>query len=985
MKQNKKLRGLISMAMVFVLIFTNISIIHVGTLAEEIHIIEISTADELAKIGNDDNYPLDGSYRLANDIENVTTTIGQGNETFPAAFTGNFDGDGHSVTLHINAAKTYQGLFGQTNGATIKNVVVKGEIQSTFGWIAGITPKAVHTTIENCGSEVNISTTGNNMTNLAGIAGYSENTIISNCYNAGNISGKIKNTAGITGQVRANVIVENCYNSGKITTTSTSAPRVGGVIGYDNTPSNGNSNILNCYNCGEVTGTVQTGAFIGYIGKNIRVANGYYLEGTHEKAFGFQYDADTTQMKAVTDDELKGLAGILGDAYKTDVDINNGYPILKWQAEDSNTDEEDKALLEQLLLELPTGVIAPKYNKDKNINHYISELIEGKEAYSGKGITVSIKSIENRFSNDNTYIEKDGTINYFYTDLFAMGSANRYYGQVDVVFNISLNNITVEYAPRCINIYWNIEKLTEDMKVVANEYISEQILGNNDSLLSVTEKLELPVYPNIKHDDIEKNIKWVSVKYTSSDSSVISIQDNASWDNDFTNMFYMANVHRSSEDRDVTITAEFTFERYTINSGEDTVTESITKEIPVKVLAYNEELEQSKELEAKLASYTDKLTDFTFGGELDLNNVKNDIQLVIPGKLGLDGKYYNIHVESSDTSVMEIYGYRAYIYRPLPGEAQKDVTLSVSITNKENPNIKASIQVNLTVLPLTDKEIDEALEFMKLAKENFFSFIKNKNENAASITSDLKTFYGIYLDDNGKIYASDYVSKPNNNGIVAKIVNPEEQIPDNKRYWTSDCKDIIEDQVLRVTIPKYNTNVTVGAMISHEVYEKYAKRYADTAVYGEKFKQLADQKVNVKLTVIGEMGEETTVPVEEIDTSENETTKKNWSETTFIKESNANTYKKLKVKKFKAKVLKKSIKLSWKKNKKASGYQIKYWQKKKFKKAKIIFCKKNNKTKIKLKGLRKGRKYIFKIRAYKVAHGKKIYGKWTKKIKKNMK
>lgn len=985
MKQNKKLRGLISMVMVFVLIFTNISIIHVGTLAEEIHIIEISTADELAKIGNDDNYPLDGSYKLLNDIEDLTTTIGQGSETFPAAFTGNFDGNGHSVTLNINATKTYQGLFGQTNGATIKNVVVKGEIQSTLGWIAGITPKAVHTTIENCGSEVNISTTANNMTNLAGIAGYSENTIISNCYNTGNISGKIKNTAGITGQVRANVIVENCYNAGKITTTSTSAPRVGGVIGYDNTPANGNSNISNCYNCGDVTGTVQTGAFIGYIGKNIRVTNGYYLEGTHEKAFGFQYDADTTQMKAVSDDELKGMAGILGDAYQADSNINHGYPILKWQAENSNTDEEDKALLEQLLLELPTGVIAPKYKKDKNINSYISELIEEKETYSGKGITVSVKSVKNRFSDDNTYIENDGTINYFYIDLFAKGSAYRYYGQVDVVFNISLNNTTVEYAPKCVNIYWDIEKLTKDMEVISNEYISEQILGNNDSLMTVTDKLELPVYPNIKHSDVEKNIKWVSVKYTSSDSSVISIQNSASWDKNFTNMFYTANVYRSSKDRDVIITAEFTFERYTMNSNEDTVTESIIKEIPVKVLAYDEELEQSKELQTKLASYTEKLTDFTLGGDVDLNNVKNDIQLVIPSKLGLDGKYYDICVESSDTSVMEIYGYRTYTYRPLPGEPAKDVTLTVSITNKENSNIKASMKINLTVVPLTDKEIDEALAFMKLAKENFFSFIKNKNENAASITSDLKTFYGIYLDDNGEVYASDYVSKPNNNGIIARIVNPQEQIPDNKRYWTSDNKDIIEDQVLRVTIPKYNTNVTVGAIISHEVYENYAKRYANTPIYGEKFKQLSDQNVSVKLTVIGELGEETTAPTSDSITSDNETTRKNLGETTSIKESNAEIYKKMKVKKFKAKVLKKSIRLSWKKNKNASGYQIKYWQKKKYKKAKIVFIKKNNKTKIKLKGFRKGRKYVLKMRTYKIVHGKKIYGKWTKKIKKVIK
>ena len=111
MKRNKKMNGFISIIMILALVFTNFTISNVRLSADEINTIEISTAEELAKIGNDENYPLDGNYKLTADIENVTTTIGQGTDTYPSVFTGNIDGDGHTVTLNIQAAKTYQGLI----------------------------------------------------------------------------------------------------------------------------------------------------------------------------------------------------------------------------------------------------------------------------------------------------------------------------------------------------------------------------------------------------------------------------------------------------------------------------------------------------------------------------------------------------------------------------------------------------------------------------------------------------------------------------------------------------------------------------------------------------------------------------------------------------------------------------------------------------------------------------------------------------------
>ncbi len=988
---NRITRKTISILLSLVLVFSCINFSDLSIKADE-NVIKISTAEQLALIGKDENYPLDGQYELDADIENVTTTIGQTDEIYPDVFTGTFDGKGHTVTLDINAEKTYQGFIGSISGATIKNLVVKGKITSKRGWVAGITPKMVNSTIENCGAEVDIKFTDITASNIGEITGYSETSTIKNCYASGSISGKVKNCGGITGQIQKKTDIENCYNTADISTTLTSAQRVGGIAGYANTTSAYTSDITNCYNSGVITGSGQVGSIYGFMTKTTNSTNVYYLENTHENIYGFGNSVDVSGVSVVTADELKTLDSKLGEAYTTKQGTD--YPILKWQTDSNkNTDEEDTATLETLVKTLPSGVIRPKFNETKNIVEYIQNIIDEKEEYKDKGIKVSIKSVENRFTDDKTFVEKDGTLNYYYKNMFENPASNMNFENVDVVFNLTLNNVTVEYTPSCVQLRWDLDKVADDLKTVAANYQDNQILGDNSSLDEVVSNLQLPNYPIVTYNDKSTTCKWVKTTYTSSDTNVISISNSADWDSNFENMYYKGSVYRQTTDKEVTITATFTFERFNDSSESSAFTETVTKDIKVKVPAYDEIKEESKKLEEKLASYQNNMSDFTTGETLDFNNVKDDIQLAIPKNLGLDGKYYSFDVESSDTSVMEIYGYRTYTYRPLPGQDSKDVTLNITVTNKENPNIKASTSVKLTVVPLTDKEIDNAINFMENAKNNFFEFIKNENTDKDNIVSDLKTFYGIFEKADGTVYASSYVDRPNNNGILVKIHNPEEVIPDNQRYWMSSDVNIIDDETLRVAKPEYNKKVQVGAVISHEVYENYAKRYADDEVYGPKFAKLANQTVTVSLNVIGEKGEEPTTTTEAPTTSEATTTQAattdiSATETTSVDKAsqtttdkNANvSKKKLTVKKVKVKKLKKKIRITWKKNTYSTGYVVKFKKTGKSKKYKTVVLKSNKKTKYYLK---KKYKYTFKIRAYKLANKKKVYGRCkTIKIKK---
>ena len=80
---------------------------------------------------------------------------------------------------------------------------------------------------------------------------------------------------------------------------------------------------------------------------------------------------------------------------------------------------------------------------------------------------------------------------------------------------------------------------------------------------------------------------------------------------------------------------------------------------------------------------------------------------------------------------------------------------------------------------------------------------------------------------------------------------------------------------------------------------------------------------------------------------------------------------------------KKKMAVSWKRKTGVSGYQIQYAQNKKFTKKKKTKNVAKYKSSATIKGLKKGKKYYVRVRAYKKGGGKKAYGKWSnvKKVK----
>ena len=90
-----------------------------------------------------------------------------------------------------------------------------------------------------------------------------------------------------------------------------------------------------------------------------------------------------------------------------------------------------------------------------------------------------------------------------------------------------------------------------------------------------------------------------------------------------------------------------------------------------------------------------------------------------------------------------------------------------------------------------------------------------------------------------------------------------------------------------------------------------------------------------------------------------------------------------KVKAVKLKAKKKRLNVSWKKVSGATGYEVKAATNSKFTKGKKTVTVKKNK--VTLKNLKPKKKYFVKVRAYKLANGRKYYGKWSKVVRKTVK
>ena len=198
-------------------------------------------------------------------------------------FKGTFDGNNKAITnLTINKPTfNYQGLFGYTSSAVIKNVnLVNCNItgKSYTGGIAGNSSG----TIQNCHVSGTIAATVAEATYHGGIVGHATGTTITDCTMTGAVTTSVNNNhyGGIVGRAGWDVIFTSCENAAAI---SGDGERHGGIVGDDDASSN-RFNL--CLNTGTVAGTNYVGGIAGDYSGATHYTNCYYASPCTVKALG---------------------------------------------------------------------------------------------------------------------------------------------------------------------------------------------------------------------------------------------------------------------------------------------------------------------------------------------------------------------------------------------------------------------------------------------------------------------------------------------------------------------------------------------------------------------------------------------------------------------------------------------------------------------------------------------------------------------------
>lgn len=286
---------------------------------------------------NDGTFAEDGSYTPGPSSAALTEWSPMGNQYRIAAYSGTFDGAGHTIQgVYCNSYRGASGLFGYIDGATIRGVRVTGYFNADSAEYAGcIVAFAQNSRITGCVSTASINGDHSSQSATGGIVGIAEsNTQVSDCINYGTVKCIISesnatNAGGIVGWLADSSNITNCSNFGTVIGLTygsyTPSIYVGGIVGFAWTKSisdcynagavrineQGNSSatqvaggiagfagfndtnpvqISNCYNVGSVTAAnanAMLGGIVGWSGyDSVAITNCYYLTGTAGQVYG---------------------------------------------------------------------------------------------------------------------------------------------------------------------------------------------------------------------------------------------------------------------------------------------------------------------------------------------------------------------------------------------------------------------------------------------------------------------------------------------------------------------------------------------------------------------------------------------------------------------------------------------------------------------------------------------------------------------------
>ena len=323
-----------------------------------------------------------GFFRLVADIamDSTVSWIPLGSST--AQFTGKFDGQGHTISgLTIQPGSNYVGLFGHTNGATLKNIRLEGVNINGGGYVGGLVGHAVKSTLVDCAVTGTVKGTGNYVGGLAGfvdgailenlrldginvnggghvggLVGHAVKSTLVDCAVTGTVKGTVSFVGGLVGHAYNNITVSNTYANCDVSGNA----GVGGLVGF----LKDTCEIYNSYAAGTISGGNTVGGLFGWASSKSSISNCYSraeVFGDDSRVGGLVgvSPIDTICTNSYWDLETSGqIQSALGEgrttaAMQSRVNYENWdfetiwfiregqfYPILQWQLEDTDEGNE---------------------------------------------------------------------------------------------------------------------------------------------------------------------------------------------------------------------------------------------------------------------------------------------------------------------------------------------------------------------------------------------------------------------------------------------------------------------------------------------------------------------------------------------------------------------------------------------------------------------------------------------------------------------
>lgn len=248
---------------------------------------------------------------------------------------------------------------------------------------------------------------------------------------------------------------------------------------------------------------------------------------------------------------------------------------------------------------------------------------------------------------------------------------------------------------------------------------------------------------------------------------------------------------------------------------------------------------------------------------VDLTAVSDDMQMPRPALLeekGIMSDSYNqkVTMVSLTPDVLDFNGYHAMVYRPLPGEEPVKAKYVVTITTRSSGLLLARQEFSFTIQPFTQPELNGAADFMTeaLTGDVYWDGIKNENTDKTKVTSDLYPFAEICKNEDGTLKYVRGTVNMTFDGIEADDI-PGWLDTEKYRCFRSSRPSVIENELLRVHQPEYNTTVTLDSVLTYTKYAQYWEKFGingteETKERYKDFAQFYKQPIHIDLTVIGE-------------------------------------------------------------------------------------------------------------------------------------